>query len=114
VSQPYYTDQDSDNEIVEQLAALRALPKETRRDLAQFLTDDDEPATQQGGARTGPATSANAGQETPAVSNSDHKSSAAVLESYRQGKYGDVPADARRDFIEAKLLEAGSFSDGAA
>jgi hypothetical protein len=91
--------------------------KESVMDLAADLAkrQGQGPSTPEaGGHRTGPATTANSGGETPGViPGTDHKTSATIMQEVKEGKHENNSAEARRDFIRAKLLEASPRADGA-
>jgi hypothetical protein len=91
--------------------------KESVLDLAADIAQrrgQGQPTPETGGHRTGPATTANSGQETPAtIPGTDHKSSATIMQEVKSGKHENNSAEARRDFIRAKLLEASPRADGA-
>jgi hypothetical protein len=91
--------------------------KEAVMDLAADIAKrrgEGPPATEQGGHRTGPATTANSGGETPnTIPGTEHKTSAAIIQEVKEGKHENNSAEARRDFIRAKLMEASPRADGA-
>jgi hypothetical protein len=117
-------DLESTFESVEDLTTAQALAAERYPEiahLAEFITASNGQGvldlaadmsrrlkqSQVPGGNPGPKTTANGGEEASPVLPGDHPSSAAVLESVRRGERDNDTHDARRDWIRAKLLEAG-------